>query len=101
MPITIGSRIPAALKTTSPISARPWDVVAEYTRLPAADAPIQQESAENSDSTQMYSASSRPSATMDASPSTMWVCGVIGYAEMTCGRQSRTVSATAMDPSII
>ena len=30
----------------------------------------------------------------------MWVCGVIGYAQITCGRHSATASATAREPSI-
>src|SRR5512137_330585 len=49
----------------------------------------------------MYSASSWQFATKSASASTIWVWGVIGYAETTCGRQRRTASATACDPSVI
>src|SRR6185369_5193800 len=33
------------------------------------------------------------------SPSTMWVCGEIGYAQITSGRQRATASATAAEPS--
>src|SRR5512145_455341 len=101
MDMTIGRRIPAALKTTSVISKRPCEVVAEYVREPAALAPTQAESAESSFSTVMYSASSWQLATNSARASTIWVWGVIGYAETTCGRQSRTASATACDPSVI
>ena len=52
-------------------------------------------------STVMYSASSWQFATISASASTICVWGVIGYAEITCGRQRRTASATACDPSVI
>src|SRR4051795_5942105 len=40
-----------------------------------------------------------PSLTSSPSPSTMWVCGEIGYAQMTSGRHSATASATAREPS--
>src|SRR4030042_4335049 len=76
--ITIGRRIPATLKHTSNIRARPCEVVAEYVREPAALAPIQAERAENSFSTVIYSASSSQFATKSASDSTIWVWGVMG-----------------------
>src|SRR5215207_6963401 len=41
-----------------------------------------------------------PAFTICESPSTMWVWGEIGYAQMTSGRQAATVSATAREPSI-
>src|SRR4051812_32432367 len=48
----------------------------------------------------MYSqSSSSPDFTISPRPSTMWVCGVIGYAQITCGRQSAIASATAREPS--
>src|SRR6266567_3785366 len=59
------------------------------------------ESAANSDSTLMNShPPSSPPFTNSPSPSTMCVCGVMGYAQMTCGRQSAIASATAREPSI-
>src|SRR5215204_6139358 len=42
----------------------------------------------------------RPVFTSAESASTMWVCGEIGYAAMTSGRQQAIASATALDPSI-
>src|SRR6516225_7861486 len=41
-----------------------------------------------------------PALTISPKPSTMCVCGVIGYAQITCGRHSATASATARDPSV-
>src|SRR5678810_372609 len=41
----------------------------------------------------------RPLFTSSPSPSTMCVCGEIGYAQTTSGRQSATASATACEPS--
>src|SRR5215211_7315314 len=43
---------------------------------------------------------SAPVFTICESPSTIWVCGEIGYAQMTSGRHAATVSATAREPSI-
>src|SRR2546430_1348787 len=56
--------------------------------------------AANSDSTLRNSALSSSLFTIADSASTMWVCGVIGYAQITCGRHIATASATARDPSI-
>src|SRR3954453_18428964 len=57
--------------------------------------------AANSDSTLTNSHGvSDPDFTSSARPSTMCVCGEIGYAQMTSGRHSATASATARDPSI-
>src|SRR5215207_8860412 len=57
--------------------------------------------AANSDSTLTYShGASSPVLTSPESASTMWVWGEIGYAGMTSGRHSATVSATAREPSI-
>src|SRR5262249_15686371 len=59
------------------------------------------DSAANSDSTLMNSQSaSSPVFTSSPRPSTMCVCGVMGYAQITCGRQSATASAIAWDPSV-
>src|SRR5512135_3390124 len=59
------------------------------------------ESAANSDSTLMNShPPSSPDFTISPRPSTMCVWGVIGYAQITCGRASATASATAREPSI-
>ena len=58
------------------------------------------ESAPNSDSTMRYShGASSPAVTSSESASTMWVCGEMGYAATTAGRQRATVSATAREPS--
>src|SRR6185503_7982366 len=46
------------------------------------------------------SAASSSFFTIADSASMMWVCGVIGYAQITCGRHIATASATARDPSI-
>src|SRR4051794_12937314 len=55
----------------------------------------------NSDSTLTNShGASAPDFTSAPRPSTMWVCGEIGYAQITSGRHSATASATARDPSI-
>src|SRR5689334_8785921 len=57
--------------------------------------------AANSDSTLTNShGASSPVLTSCESPSTMCVCGEMGYAAITSGRQSATVSATAREPSI-
>src|SRR5690242_13618575 len=57
--------------------------------------------APNSDSTVTNSHRFRsPAATSSAMPSTLWVCGELGYAGPTCGRHRATASATARDPSI-
>src|SRR5512142_2608142 len=57
--------------------------------------------APNSLSTLMNShGSSLPSFANSPSASTMWVCGEMGYAQTTSGRQSATASATAREPSI-
>src|SRR3954452_17076850 len=56
--------------------------------------------AANSDSTLTNSHGvSSPVFTSWESPSTMCVCGEIGYAQMTSGRHSATTSATAREPS--
>src|SRR5881394_2212021 len=83
------------------MNSRPWLAVAVYARAPAADAPIATLIAANSLSTLMKShGASVPSFTSSPSPSTMCVCGEIGYAQMTSGRQSATASATACEPSV-
>src|SRR3954447_17334945 len=83
------------------MNSSPWLAVAVYVREPAAEAPMQTDIAENSDSTLMYShGASVPSCTRAESPSTMCVCGEIGYAAITSGRHSATASATAREPSI-
>ena len=69
-------------------------------RAPAAEAPITADIAANSDSTLRNPAFSSPFFTRAPSASTMWVCGVIGYAQITCGRHMATASATAREPSI-
>src|SRR3954451_780539 len=62
---------------------------------------MQTDIAANSDSTLMYShGASAPVFTSEDSPSTMCVCGEIGYAPITSGRHRATVSATAREPSI-
>src|SRR4029079_843301 len=99
--ITMGNPRPAALYTASAMNRSPWLLVAVYVRTPAADAPIATDKAANSDSTLMNSQPpSSPDFTISPRPSTMCVCGVIGYAQMTCGRQSATASATACEPSV-
>ena len=83
------------------MNSRPWLLVAVYVRTPAADAPIATDSAANSDSTLMNSQlASSPVFTISPSASTMCVCGVMGYAQITCGRHSATASATAREPSV-
>src|SRR6478735_9489802 len=78
----------------------PWLAVAVYARAPAAEAPIAADIAANSDSTRRYShGASSPVRTMSESASTMWVCGEIGYALTTSGRQRATARATACEPS--
>src|SRR5438034_11325032 len=62
---------------------------------------MQADRAPNSDSTMRYSqCASSPVRTRSDSDSTMWVCGEIGYAEITSGRHSCTACATACEPSI-
>src|SRR5689334_23873404 len=62
---------------------------------------MQTDIAANSDSTLRYShGASAPVFTSDDRPSTMCVCGEIGYAPITSGRHIATVSATAREPSI-
>jgi len=79
----------------------PWLAVAAYARAPAADAPMATDIAANSDSTLMNSHGvRRPDFTSRLSASTMWVCGEIGYAQITSGLQRATVAATPADPSI-
>src|SRR5262245_6104830 len=83
------------------MKSSPWLLVAVYVRAPEAEAPIATDSAANSDSTLMNSQfASSPDFTISPRPSTMWVCGVIGYAQITCGRHSATASATAREPSV-
>src|SRR4051812_35995603 len=56
--------------------------------------------AENSDSTLTNShGASSPVRTIVDSASTMCVCGEMGYAPITSGRQRATAWATALDPS--
>src|SRR4029079_18491077 len=99
--ITMGNPRPAALYTASAMNRSPWLLVAVYVRTPAADAPIATDKAANSDSTLMNSQPpSSPDFTISPKPSTMCVCGVIGYAQITCGRHSATASATACEPSV-
>src|SRR3546814_643294 len=57
--------------------------------------------AANSLSTLMNShGASAPLLTRSPSPSTICVCGEIGYAQITSGRHSATASATAREPSV-
>ncbi len=94
--ITIGSRIPEALNSTSCISSSPWEDVDEYVLAPVALAPTSAESAENSLSTLIYSQLGiSPSAMNWDRSSTIWVCGVIGYADITLGLQTFTEWAIA------
>src|ERR1700693_5599719 len=80
--------------------SRPWLAVAVEARAPVALAPIATDIAANSDSTLTNShGASSPLLTSCASPSTMCVCGEIGYAQTTSGRHSATASATAREPS--
>src|SRR5205809_671685 len=83
------------------MNSSPWLAVAVYVRAPAADAPMHADIAANSLSTLRNSQEpSPPVFTICERPSTMCVCGEIGYAQMTSGRHAATVSATARDPSI-
>src|SRR5665811_1542369 len=83
------------------MKSSPWLDVAVKVRAPVADAPMHADIAPNSDSTIRYSQGlSSPVRTMSDSASTMCVCGEIGYAGITSGRQSATARATAWDPSI-
>src|SRR3989337_3823688 len=97
--IIMGNLIPEALNNAAGISASPCEVVEEYVRAPAALAHISAEMAENSDSTFIYSQFISPSAANWARSSTICVCGVIGYAEITCGLLTFTAWATPNDPS--
>ena len=72
----------------------PWLDVAVYARAPAADAPIAADIAPGSDSTIRYSHGASSPMRTRSSASTMCVCGEIGYAEITSGRQSATALAT-------
>src|SRR5450756_2185245 len=82
------------------MNSRPWLDVAMYDRAPAAEAPIATDIAANSDSTLMNSQPARvPAFTIRLRPSTMWVWGEIGYAQITSGRHAATASATAIKPS--
>src|SRR4051794_12759153 len=57
--------------------------------------------AANSDSTLRYCVDPRsPDFTIAESFSTMWVCGEIGYAQITSGRLAAIAAATACEPSI-
>src|SRR6266511_1421433 len=79
----------------------PWLAVAVYVRAPVAEAPIIALIAANSDSTLRNSHRPRsPRFTIAERPSTMCVCGEIGYAQMTSGRHIATAAATAWEPSI-
>src|SRR4051794_38788859 len=61
---------------------------------------MQTDIAANSDSTFTNSHGARsPLLTIAESASTMCVCGEIGYAPITSGRQRATASATAREPS--
>src|SRR5262245_17300971 len=83
------------------MNSRPWLAVAVYARAPAADAPMATDMAANSDSTLTNShGASAPDFTISDSPSTRCGWGEIGYAQITSGRHSATVSATAREPSI-
>src|SRR5215207_7659580 len=83
------------------MNSRPWLAVAVYVRAPAAEAPMHTDIAPNSLSTLRNSqVPSSPAFTICESPSTMWVWGEIGYAQMTSGLHAATVSATAREPSI-
>ena len=98
--ITIGRPRPEALYNASAMYSRPWLAVAVYDRAPVAEAPMAADIAPNSDSTMRYShGASSPVRTRSESASTMCVCGEIGYAEITSGRQSATAFATASEPS--
>src|SRR4030042_1604775 len=98
--ITTGSLMADATYNTSCISSSPCPAVAVKVLAPTADAPRQALMAECSDSTGTYSASSSPSATSSASPSTISLCGVMGYAAMTSASASFTACATATEPSM-
>ena len=79
-PITMitGSLIEGTMGRTSCMNSRPWELVAVNVRAPAPEAPQQALMAECSDSTQIYSASSLPSATMSDRCSGTCVLGVMG-----------------------
>src|SRR5688572_2510856 len=82
------------------MNSSPWLAVAVYERAPVAEAPIATDIAANSDSTLMNShGASSPVFTSCESASTMCVCGEMGYAAITSGRQQAIVSATAREPS--
>src|ERR1022692_2124176 len=83
------------------MKSSPWLAVAVNDRAPAAEAPMATDIAANSDSTLMNSqGESSPFFTISPSASMMWVCGEMGYAQITSGRHRATVRATARDPSI-
>ena len=96
--ITIGNRPPEAYVRHSAIYKSPCDDVAVKALAPTAEAPIAQERAECSDSTWINSAFKLLSSTISESRSTTIVCGVMGYAEITCGFASRMPSAKASLP---
>ena len=96
--MTMGNRPPDAYVRHSAMYSKPWLDVAVNVRAPAADAPMAHDSAECSLSTCTYSAASSPASTISERRSTTTVCGVMGYAEITCGRASRTPSANASSP---
>ena len=96
--MTMGRRMPAAMGSSSYMSARPCEEVAVTAREPAADAPMVALMAECSLSTLTYSVCTRPSATNLSNSSTMMVWGVMGYAAMTSGSAWRSALATMMSP---
>jgi hypothetical protein len=59
----MGNLLPEAQWSISCMYSNPWDEVAVKVRMPAADAPMQQDIALCSDSTLMYSAFISPLAT--------------------------------------
>ena len=81
------------------MSASPWELVEVNVRAPTAAEPQHTLMAECSLSTGTNSASSSPSATSSERCSTMWVCGVMGYAAITSTSACRTASAMAMETS--
>ena len=98
--MTMGSRRLAAMNTISFMRASPCELVQVKVRAPTATEPQQTLIAECSDSTGMNSASSSPSATSSARCSTMWVCGVMGYAATTSTFAILIASAAAMEFSM-
>ncbi len=98
--MTMGRRMPDAANRTSFMRARPCEAVAVKTRDPAALPPTHADNAENSESTSMCFDFSLPCAISFPRFSTMWVCGVIGYATTMSGSQSAAAFAVARLPSI-